>query len=353
MPSWKTKWGWRYRFQMDGEFYGKSGFRTKRESEAAEAAQRKALKLAKISGPEPQKSGFASLAIEYLEWGKRRFADKTWKYKRFVFQSFLDQMGDMPLTAISLPLLESFLLTRHSNSNYNRFRKELCCLLAWARKRSYIEIDPCFNLDKLPEDHAQKIIPTKDDMSRLLMAAGEDRPLILVLYHTLGRIDEILRLRWRDVNFQEQTITLWTRKRKGGEWASDTMHMNSVLHDTLWTLWKARRQEEWVFFNQLTGTRYMRRPKLMRTLCKRAGIRYFGFHAIRHYVASLLHDSKKVSLPQVSKLLRHQSKATTERYLQVIDTGSREAMRTLEEDFLADPRKVPAQNEKPLNGDNN
>jgi integrase len=334
MPSWKTKWGWRYRFQLSGEFYGKSGFKTKKESEAAEAAHRKKLKPAKNSAPEPQKSGFASLTVEYLEWGKRRFADKTWKYKRFVFQTFLDRMGDMPLSDLSLPALEKFLLTRHSNSNYNRFRKELCCLLAWARKRRYVDTDPCFDLEKLKEDHARKIIPTQDDMRRLLLAAGEDRPLILVLYHTLARIDEALRLRWQDVNFQEQAVTLWTRKRQGGEWASDTMHMNQVLYDTLWTLWKARKQEEWVFLNPRSGTRYIYRPKLMRSICKRAGVRHFGFHAIRHYVASFLHDAKKISVSQVSKLLRHQNKATTERYLQVVDPGSRAAMKALEGDFL-------------------
>ena len=110
--------------------------------------------------------------------------------------------------------------------------------------------------------------------------------------------------------------------------------MNQVLYDTLWGLWGRRQQEEWVFLNPDTGTRYNRRRRIMGTICKGAGIRSFGYHSIRHYVASLLHDSKKVSLPQVSKLLRHQSKATTERYLQVIDPASREAMAALEDDFM-------------------
>jgi len=185
----------------------------------------------------------------------------------------------------------------------------------------------------MPEPQFIRQIPTQEEIRRLLLVAGEDRPLILILYHTLARIDEVLRLRWIDVNFQERTVTLWTRKRKGGTWASDVLPMNRVLYESLWGLWQNRQQEDWVFLNVKTGTRYNRRPKLMHTLCKQAGIRYFGFHAIRHYVASLLHDAKKVSLPQVSKLLRHQSKATTERYLQVIDPGSRAAMEALEADF--------------------
>jgi integrase len=58
--------------------------------------------------------------------------------------------------------------------------------------------------------------------------------------------------------------------------------MNQVLYDTLQQLWEKRRQGEWVFLNPKTGTRYRHRPKLMRTICNRAGVRQFGFHAIRH-----------------------------------------------------------------------
>ncbi|MCX5891000.1 MAG: hypothetical protein NTY36_16380 [Deltaproteobacteria bacterium] len=70
----------------------------------------------------------------------------------------------------------------------------------------------------------------------------------------------------------------------------------------------------------------------MITIGKQAGVRHFGFQAIRHYVASYLADKQIFSLTQVSRLLRHQSKATTERYLQVVDPQLRDVMASLEEE---------------------
>jgi hypothetical protein len=50
-----------------------------------------------------------------------------------------------------------------------------------------------------------------------------------------------------------------------------------------------------------------------------------------HYVASYPADRQKFSITQVSRLRRHQSKATTERYLQVIDPQLRDVMLSLVE----------------------
>jgi integrase len=333
LPVWKETKGWRYRFQYRGRKYNRAWFKTKAEARAAEEAKKAELKKAE---KEQTRTGitFLEAANEYLDWSKRRHADKTYKYKAYVFSQFLAYARDQELSSISISVLELYLRTRRSNHNYNVHRKELCALLAWAWRRRYITENPCFWLEKLPEQRTVKQIPTPEEMAKILLAAGEDRPLLLVLYHTLARVDEVLRLRWEDVNFSERTVRLWTRKRKDGSWAADNLPMNKILYDTLKSLWTHRKSEDIVFLNPKTNSRYMHRPKLMRGICKRAGVRHFGFHAIRHYVASLLHDREKVSLAQVSKLLRHQTKATTERYLQVVDQGSRDALAALESAHL-------------------
>jgi integrase len=55
----------------------------------------------------------------------------------------------------------------------------------------------------------------------------------------------------------------------------------------------------------------------MKRLCDKAGVKRFGFHAIRHLSASILHKlGYEVAVIQL--ILRHKSPGTTERYLRSI-----------------------------------
>jgi integrase len=320
---------WRWEFEHQKRRYTGCGYKTK--AGAREAREKKRQEVKK---PIPADMGFRELASRYLDYAERRFAIKTYKYKAGVFRNFLsfcDQ--DLSVDQISIPLIESYLQTRHSNVNYNRHRKDLCALFSWAWKRRLMSENPCFFLEKLPEPKFHRAIPSVEEMAKIILAAGEHRPLLLVLYHTLARIDEALRLKWTDINFTEKTLTLYTRKGRSGEWKGDSLFMNRALYDTLWNLWGKREQDTWVFYNQATGSRYNRRPKLMRSICSRAGVPAYGFHAIRHYVASRLYDEKKWSMAKVSKILRHTSKQTTEIYLQVQDPEMMRVMESLEADF--------------------
>ena len=331
MSVYSVKGKWRFDFTLKGIRYTEAWFKTKTEARQAEAQKREELENPPSAVVTPIDMAFSELANDYLDHAVRKFAGKTYKYKAYVYGKFRAFVGDIPVGEINIQRIESYLRTRPTNINYNRNRKDLCALFTWAYRRRLIRENPCHFLERMPEPRFQRQIPTPEEMSKIILAAGPERPLLLVIYHTMARVDEILRLRWEDVNLQERTVRLWTRKRRDGSWAWDKLPMNEILHETLQQLWRKRSQEEWVFLNPTTGNRYMHRPKVMGTICKRAGVRRFGFHAIRHYVASYLADKKKYSITQVSRLLRHQSKATTERYLQVIDPQLREVMASLEE----------------------
>jgi integrase len=330
MPLWKDPKTrrWRYQFQHLGQRHSKTGFKTKAEARANMEGARKELR--EPPALIPAATVFKSVANDYLDYAKRRYVVKTYKQKVFVYKSFMEFVGDRPLDRITTPLVESYLSTRSSNNNWNKHRKDLCALFAWAWRRGLMAHNPCQLIDKMPMEAHRKLIPTEDEMARLLVAAGPDRPLVQILLHTMARIDEILRLKWEDVNLSEASIRLWTRKRKDGSWAFDMLPLNPTALKILHYLWEKREHPEWVFPNPRSGDRYYHRPKLMRSLCRKAGVRHFGFHAIRHFAASYLADKAKESMPTISRLLRHRRISTTEIYLQKVDDNLRGALEGLE-----------------------
>ena len=91
--------------------------------------------------------------------------------------------------------------------------------------------------------------------------------------------------------------------------------------------WKERRpyKTEWVFTvlddspspHHNPGEPFRARAHFMRTICQRAGVRPFGFHAVRHLHASILYNEGS-ELSTVQRQLRHTSPTTTVRYLKTL-----------------------------------
>jgi integrase len=305
---------------------------------------------------------FSDIAKEYLDYSARKHATSTYKYKSYIYASFIREVGDLSFEEITPTEIRKYLDTRSSNHNYNAHRKDLSAVWTYAKRQLGVDIpNPCQSLEKMPHTAKCKYIPPEDVILKLIMAANPDtdeQDLLLVVIHTLGRIDEVLRLKWEDINFEKRTVTLWTRKRKDGAYESDAIPMGEDLYQILISRWKGKTQEIWVFYNGNTQDRFYHRPKLMASLCKRAGIPpvgfskrkvtkgkhkgqiedhplYIGFHALRHFMASYLADQEKVGIKAVSGLLRHKNLRTTEIYLHSIDEGQRIAIDKIQGKFTS------------------
>jgi integrase len=332
MGCWQVKGkGWRYKFEFKGQTYSGQWFNTKGEANAGRAEHRKRVKSPPISENGPPEWVFASLMIDYLEESQRKFRPKTWKYKRFVYQNFLDFAGNLPLSQISEHLVGKYLMTRPSNYNYNFHRKDLGALFRWAVDRGLMAVNPCLKIDPLPVEPGDLIHITEEEWNRFLLAAGSERPFFLTIFYTLGRVGEILRLKWSDLDWEREEIRLWTRKRKGGQMEEDWLSLPPELRDTLRGLCcRPGRHPEYVFINPKTGRPFTQRRRLIQGICRRAGVRPFGFHAIRHMGADWLMNHGE-DLRTISRYLRHKSLATTERYLRRRpDEGLRRAANTLQ-----------------------
>jgi integrase len=234
MAIWKEERGWRYRFQLLGESYNGGSYKTRREAESAGAERRIAVKksLKKVTV-----TAFSDIANKYLDYSKRKHAVQTFDYKALVYSSFIKHHGDMPFEAITPRHIHDYLNTRPSNHNYNAHRKDLSALWAFAIKQLGMTIaNPCHAIDKMPWTPKNKFIPSEDIILKLILAAdpkSDEQDLLLVVIHTLGRIDEVLRMKWEDVNFEKRTVTLWTRKCKDGAYEADALPMGNDLYEIL------------------------------------------------------------------------------------------------------------------------
>jgi site-specific recombinase XerD len=68
---------------------------------------------------------------------------------------------------------------------------------------------------------------------------------------------------------------------------------------------------------------------MLRRACQKAEVKEFGYHALRHYGASVLANAG-VPLTDIQALLGHQRTTTTDIYLQSIKDGLKEAVKKLE-----------------------
>jgi len=358
----KNRKSWMYKFRHNKKTYEAIGFKTK--SAAAKAEREKLQELENIDNSTTRTVSFLELMTLYLDHCAATFRPNTIRYKRQYFKAFLkaarDEVPDkdtepvkskgratpeisrlpkemqVPVDvsagAIPAPVFERFLDTvsmEHGRKLSNRFLRDLKALYNWGLKTGYVKENPLRYIAPKGEDVYRKYVPPQEDVNAVLLAANqEEMDLILILTGTGGRISEICRLTWEDVNFKKNAVTLWTRKRKGGGMQPDSMNMTKKVQKIMNRRWKNRNKQSQYVFCKPDGTRFTKDShfikEMMPRLCKRAKVKPFGYHAIRHRVASILMDSGKATLSNIQHFLRHNRPTTTENYLKSLNPGSQE-----------------------------
>lgn len=257
-----------------------------------------------------------SWATAYLDDAKSRFSLKTYQEKHIAFRNlfaFVDPAT--PVTCI--PPAGILAALRHraqgSGNAANKDRKNLVAAWAWGvRFLALDERNPFKAVKRFAHDERPRHMPTEEEFWRAVEAATcpDDRAFLVAALHTAARRGELFRLRWQDVDLVAGTIRLGTRKTAEGGMQYAVIPMTSRLRDTLTGI---KKRSMHVFCRE-DGSPFSSRQHLMKNICRRAGVRYFGFHAIRHLSASIL-AREGVDLPTIQAILRHQSATTTARYL--------------------------------------
>jgi integrase len=334
--------GWRYDFTLKGERYSEAWFKTRKEAMQAEARRKE-----EVRNPKPETEEML-IDITFLELVNLRLDhvkayNSASHYKEYVYMArrWVQQWGELRCKEITQGQIERFILMRNKISPFtaNKEIRYLRSTFNFGKKKRFIAQNPVDGIDFLPVEKRIKYVPPPQDIDKVIAVADSDtQDYLWVIRETMGRVSEINRLTWEDVDFQQRYVILYTRKKKGGHLTPRKVPMTEKLFDVLFRRYEERDQfKPWMFWHEYisskTGERcvgqFQERKKFMKTLCKKAGVQYFRFHALRHSGASVM-DACNVPIGSIQRILGHENRTTTEIYLHSIGDSEREAIAVFE-----------------------
>jgi len=187
---------------------------------------------------------------------------------------------------------------------------------------------------------------SEEELPKLLKACEISKakhlyPIVFTALNTGMRLDEILKLRWRDIDFINGFIHI--EVAKGGK------RRDIPLTTELTRLLKygIKVEDTEYVFCDAKGRPFTNINRSWKTAKRRAGIKNFRFHDLRHTFASYL-VMGGVDLYMVSELLGHSSIDVTKRYAHLSPKYKKRAVEVLSKivtsmDTSMDTSRVPSE----------
>ncbi|MEN6484406.1 MAG: site-specific integrase [Syntrophobacteraceae bacterium] len=341
------KKGYRYDFTIKGQRYTEAWFKTKKEAVQAEAKRREEVNnpspvLEEVSSLQsPTGMVFLTLIEERLDFIQEYKSQSYYKDNRYLFKRLAKIWGKLQVKEITSQMVQQYIMKRAKESHYaaNYDLRLMKALFTLGVRRKAINENPAKEVPFLPVEQKVKYVPPVEDIDKVIaMADPETRDYLWTIRETMGRMSEINRLKWDDVDLNARSVTLYTRKKKGGSLTPRKVAMTQRLYEVLSDRFAYRdKTKPWVFWHtyrskiegRVIDGPYIDRKKFMKTLCKKAGVRYFRFHPLRHAGASIM-DCNNVPLGAIQKILGHENRKTTEIYLHSIGDTEKSAIAVYE-----------------------
>jgi len=256
---------------------------------------------------------FRELADHYLEWGDGR--QKGFKTKKYHICQLLEVFGNCPLRAFNTRLIEEWQtkrMTRNKPATVNRLLATLKHMFTKAVDWEMVEEGALKNVRKvklLPEENKRLRYLSQDECVNLISACPSHlKPIVITALNTGMRKEEVLSLQWeKHIDLKHGFILLDVTKN--GE--RREIPINRPVREALKNL--VRRFDSQYVFVDGDGKRFLDVKRSFHSAMRKAGIKNFKFHDLRHTFASHL-VMAGVDLTTVKELLGHKTLTMTLRY---------------------------------------
>jgi integrase len=276
---------------------------------------------------------FDNLLTEYLKWARNNKEESSYKRDLTSSKPLLAKFSRMRIDRITLKLGEEYQnqridgklridgVSRKPTVSKGTVNREIIMLKHMFKKAvqwGYLSETPFHHLELQKEPAARTRYVTADEWPRLLSACtAEMRNIVVFARFTGMREGEIFNLKWSEIDWQQESITITKCKNN----TPRTMPLTKALQQLIPRYQKAKSAH---VFPGKKGRRTTIRTAF-NGACRRAGIENLRFHDLRHTFASDL-VNKGIDLMTIMKLMGHKSIQSTMRYAHLQKKRLREAM---------------------------
>jgi len=277
---------------------------------------------------EDKKIHFDKYGQQYLDYSKVNKAWSTYKKRDWTninhLTSFFKNKYIFEITPRLIEKYKAMRLEKVAPATVNR---ELACLKHMFTKAiewGYVKTNPAKSVKLLKEPPGRlRYLRSEEVVALLNECAAHIRPIVITALNTGMRKAELLNLKWAAVDLENRKITVV--KAKSNE--SRVIPINRTLYKELLNLSKQIRGE--YVFCEKDGNPYGDIKKGFSGALRRAGIKDFRFHDLRHTFGSYL-VMQSVDLRTVQQVMGHKDIRMTIRYSHLSPEYVHEAMERLD-----------------------
>lgn len=277
---------------------------------------------------EEKKISFKDFSKQYLEYSKANKAFSTYnRQDRISINRLKPYFKEKYIFEITPQMIECYKAKRLktvSPASVNRELATLKNMFTMAIKWRYLKTNPSKEVKSLKEPPGRVRYLKPEEVKALYEScAGYLKSIVVTALNTGMRKGELQELKWANVDFRNQKITVINAKNN----ESRIIPINKTLYNELHPLSKSSKGE--YIFSDRNGRPYGDIKKSFLKALEKAKINDFRFHDLRHTFGSYL-VMQGVDLKTVQQILGHKDIRMTMRYAHLSPEYVQKAVETLD-----------------------
>lgn len=315
---------WYIRYSVNGkekwESVGQSGIVTKSVAQARLEERRRQVRLGQLDMIVTRIPALSEFSKEYLIYQRDIKQKRSWKKDESHLARWNKAFGELKLCEITAKYIDDYKLNRLTEVKSVTLNRELEVLrhlfyLAKKWKKVFGE-NPVAEAGLIPTESQSIRVLTLEEEERLISCSSPHLiPIVQAALMTGMRKGEITTLRWEDVSFDLNLITVRASVSKSKK--ARRIPISSTLRRILLEQ-KLKTSQTGVVFVTHDGLPYSsNNPNALKRAfgmaCKRANIKGLRFHDLRHTAATRMAE-RGANIVAVKEILGHADIKTTMKY---------------------------------------